>query len=88
MRVHKWAHKAPALRIIEEDVEHSAVHIADLAAVRPEFHAEKQRYSSVPRILEGEIKVPAAAIVHTGALLNQIDCKCIHPKSVYMPQSP
>ena len=78
MRVHKCAHKAPALRVIEEDVDHSAVHIADLAAVRPEFHAEKQRHSSVPRILEGEIKVPAAAIVE-GRRRDEEDI--VHPAS-------
>ncbi len=76
MRVHQCAHKAPALRVIEEDVDHSAVHIADLAAVRPEFHAEKQRHAPVPRILEGEIKVPAAASVEG---LRQDEEDIVHP---------
>ena len=54
MRVYTCAHKAPALHIMitEEDVDHSAVH---LTAVRLEFHAEKQRHTSLPHILEEHI---------------------------------
>ena len=63
MRRYGETQKLPSIRVIEEDVDHRAFLLTDLAAVRPEFHAEKQRHSSVPRILEGEIKVPAAANV-------------------------
>ena len=57
--------KAPALGIIEEDVHHSAVHVSNLTAICPKFHAAQQRHTSVPRILEGQInlKVPATASV-------------------------
>ncbi len=44
MRVYQWAHKASALRVIEEDVDHSAVHVARTSplsdCVSHEFHAE------------------------------------------------
>ena len=42
--------KAPALGIIEEDVHHSAVHVSNLTAICPKFHAAQQRHTSVPRI--------------------------------------
>ena len=53
--------KAPALCIIEEDVQHCAVHVSDLTAICPKFHAAQQRHTSIPRILEGQIKVTATA---------------------------
>jgi len=71
--------KAPALGIIEEDVHHSAVHVSNLTAICPKFHAAQQRHTSVPRILEGQIKVPATASV-VGRWRDEEDT--VHPTSI------
>lgn len=71
--------KAPALGIIEEDVHHSAVHVSNLTAICPKFHAAQQRHTSVPRILEGQIKVSATASV-VGRWRDEEDT--VHPTSI------
>ena len=71
--------KAPALSTIEEDVYHCTVHVSDLTAICPKFHAAQQRHTSVPRILEGQIKVPATAIV-VGRWRDEEDT--VHPISI------
>ena len=71
--------KAPALGIIEEDVHHSAVHVSNLTAICPKFHAAQQRHTSVPRILEGQIKVPATSSV-VGRWRDEEDT--VHPTSI------
>ena len=71
--------KAPALGIIEEDVHHSAVHVSNLTAICPKFHSAQQRHTSVPRILEGQIKVPATASV-VGRWRDEEDT--VHPTSI------
>ena len=63
MRGHKGAQKAPALRVIEEDVDHRALHLTNLAPIRPELHLEQQRHATVPCLVEGQVKVPAPASV-------------------------
>ena len=75
--------KAPALGIIEEDVHHSAVHVSNLTAICPKFHAAQQRHTSVPRILEGQIKVPATASV-VGRWRDEEDT--VHPTSIVCTQ--
>ena len=69
---------APALRIIE-DAHHCAVHVSDLTAICPKFHAAQQRHTSVPRILEGQIKVSATASV-VGRWRDELDT--VHPTSI------
>jgi hypothetical protein len=71
--------KAPALGIIEEDVHHCSVHVSNLTAICPKFHAAQQRHTSVPRILEGQIKVPATASV-VGRWRDEEDT--VHPTSI------
>ena len=63
MRVHVCARKVPAIRVIEEDIDHRALHITDLTAVRPELHLEQQRHATIPCIVEGQFKVPEVASV-------------------------
>jgi len=76
--------KAPALGIIEEDVHHCAVHVSYLTVICPKFHAAQQRHTSVPRILEGQIKVPATSSV-VGRWRDEEDT--VHPTSiVYLVQ--
>ena len=76
--------KAPALGIIEEDVHHCAVHVSYFTAICPKFHAAQQRHTSVPRILEGQIKVPATSSV-VGRWRDEEDT--VHPTSiVYLAQ--
>ena len=63
MRVHVSAREVPAIRVVEEDIDHRALHITDLTVVRPELHLEHQRHATIPCFVEGQFKVPAAASV-------------------------
>ena len=55
----------PSISVVVQDVDHctGTLHLTYLAAqaIMPEFHSEKQRYSTVPCVLERQMKVSATA---------------------------
>ena len=55
----------PSISVVVQDVDHctGTLHLAYLAAqaIMPEFHSEKQRYSTVPCVIERQMKVSATA---------------------------
>jgi hypothetical protein len=63
MKVHVGTRKVPAIRVIEEDINHRAFHITYITEVRPELHLEQQRHATIPCIVEGQFKVLAATSV-------------------------
>ena len=70
--MYQCAHKAPAVSTIEEDVDHSTVYVADLAAVRPKFYVRKQRHSFAQHIFEGHIKVPTSTATSVEGVYTQV----------------
>jgi hypothetical protein len=55
----------PSISVVVQDVDHctGTLHLTYLAAqaIMPEFHSEKQRYSTVPCVIERQMKVSATA---------------------------
>ena len=53
----------PSISVVVQDVDHCTLHLrlTYLAAIMPEFHSEKQRYSTVPCVIERQMKVSATA---------------------------
>ena len=51
----------PSISVVVQDVDHCTLHLTYLAAIMPEFHREKQRYSTVPCVIERQMKVSATA---------------------------
>jgi hypothetical protein len=51
----------PSISVVVQDVDHCTLHLTYLAAqaIMPEFHSEKQRYSTVPCVIERQMKVSA-----------------------------
>ena len=54
------AHSAPALCVIEEDVDHGTLYISQFVAVCPHSHLEKQSETAIPNIVQSQVKVTVA----------------------------
>ena len=53
----------PAIGIVVQDVDHCACLLTYLAIVVPELKLEKKTHTTVPRVVEGQLKVSAAASI-------------------------
>ena len=54
------AQSAPALCVIEEDVDHGTLYISQFVAVCPHSHLEKQSETAIPNIVQSQVKVTVA----------------------------
>ena len=51
---------APALCVIEEDVDHGTLYISQFVAVCPHSNLEKQSETAIPNIVQRQVKVTVA----------------------------
>ncbi len=53
----------PAISLVEQYVDHCACLLTYLAIIVPELKLEKKRHTTVPRVIEGQLQVSAAASI-------------------------